>query len=200
MLIRADLASVIGLALDFGALDGSGANNEPLGVMRQPNIHAADFGPDANNGAVPSWEDTIEMAAMVLGANAVVLDMMRETTAEAMFVGNAATWKRLVTTPKVRGDGSAGFLLSERGRTGPFGFTLSNQMPSDLDKGTHMDSDLSAFLFGKLSDIFVLLWSGVDIEVDAATNRLRRLVTVSAFQDPAVLVRHPESFCRGVTW
>ena len=193
MLVRSDLASVISLALDYGALDGTGANNQPLGVMRQPNIHDASFGADANNGAAPSWANVIEMAAMVLGANAISLDPMRESTGAGLFVGNAATWKKLTTTPKVTGDGSAGFLL-DGGRIGPFGLSMSNQLAGNLTKGTHTDADLSAFLFGKLSDILVLLWSGVDIEVDAATERLRRLVTVSAFQDADVLIRHPESF------
>ena len=193
-LIRADLAQVIGLGLDLGALNGSGVSNEPRGVLNQPGVPVVNFGAE-NMGGGATWAKLLEMAATVLGENAIRVDMMREASAEGLYVGNAKTWRKLAETPKVTNDGSAGFLLGENGRIGMFPFTLSNQLPSNLNKGTYSDADLSALLFGKLSDILILLWSGIDIAVDAATQRLRRLIVATAFQDANVLIRRNESFC-----
>ena len=70
---------------------------------------------------------------------------------------------------------------------------VSNQVPSDLDKGTSTGV-CSGIIFGNWADLIVGMWGGLDIQVNPYSLDTTGAVRITAFQDVDVAVRHPESF------
>lgn len=184
MLIRMDFARVMALALDLAALTGDGQNNKPKGVMEATGIATVAIG---TNGGAPTWAKMVEMESKVAEDNALMGDL------------------RYVTNPKVRGKlkttekatNTAHFIWDGGSPSNPvngYPVVVSNQVPSDLTKGS--GSSLSAIVFGNLRDVIIGYWSGVDIDVNPYSGQLRRMITITAFQDVDVNVRHGESFAK----
>lgn len=183
MLLRMDFAAQMALALDMGALNGSGTSNQPTGVLRTTGIGSVVGG---TNGAAPTWEHIVDLETEVATDNALMGDLR--------YVVNAKTRGKLKTTQKVAGE--AKFIWDDYSMNMPlngYPAVVSNQVPSNLTKGS-ASAKASAMLFGNLRDILVGLWSGVDLEVNPYSGQLQRQITLSAFQDVDVAVRHPESF------
>jgi hypothetical protein len=70
---------------------------------------------------------------------------------------------------------------------------VSNQVRSDLDKGTSTGV-CSAIFFGNWADLIVAMWGVLDILVDPYTLSKSGGVRVVAMQDVDIGFRHPESF------
>ena len=71
----------------------------------------------------------------------------------------------------------------------------SNQIPSDLTKGT--GSSLSAIIFGNFSDLIVGSWGpGTELLVNPYSKDKEGVIKVVGFSFVDVGIRHPESFCR----
>lgn len=191
MLLRMDFAEVAALAIDAAALDGPGGLS-PTGVMRTPDVNTLAFGGDANTGGAPSWTNMVSVIEKVLGQNAVVIDPSMAMPSDACFVSNSAVWKTLKVTPKV--DGEPEYILGEDGRVCGFAFKLSNQAPRNVAKG-NSDANLSKLLFGRIRDIIIGLWSGLDLLPDPYSRAAFREIELHAWQDVDTAVRRPQSFC-----
>ena len=73
----------------------------------------------------------------------------------------------------------------------------SNQIPSDLTKGT--GSSLSAIIFGNFSDLIVGSWGpGIELLVNPYSKDKEGVIRIVGFSFVDVGIRHPESFCRVV--
>jgi hypothetical protein len=70
---------------------------------------------------------------------------------------------------------------------------VSNQVPSDLDKGTSTGV-CSAILFGNWADLIIGEWGGLDILVDPFTQGAAGTVRVIAHQDVDIQLRRVASF------
>ena len=68
MLVRDDLAAVLGRAIQGAAINGSGASNQPSGLLTL--ITAGVIG--GTNGAAPDWQDIIDLETAVAVGNADV--------------------------------------------------------------------------------------------------------------------------------
>lgn len=146
--VRDDLAKQIALALDTAAVNGSGASNQPRGVMNQAGIGVVAMG---TNGAAL----TFDAAADLMGAVA-------DVNAERGAVG-------FLTNTKVRR--AAAKLKDTQGR--PLGMDVvfqgmprafSNVVPSNLTKGT--GTNLSAMLYGNWRELLIADWGPLDIMVN----------------------------------
>jgi HK97 family phage major capsid protein len=69
---------------------------------------------------------------------------------------------------------------------------MSNQVPSNLVKGT--SSDCSAIIFGNWADLIIGQWGTVDVLVDPYTGGAAGTVRVRVLQDVDIGIRHAESF------
>jgi HK97 family phage major capsid protein/HK97 family phage prohead protease len=183
--VRADLAGVLALAIDLAGISGTGADNQPTGILNTTGIGAVVCGdPD---GAAPVWADIVGLETEVAIDNADV--------GALAYLSNAKVRGKLKQTEKA--SNTAQFVW-EKGLEAGFGemngyrAAVSNQVPSDLTKGA--GTALSAILFGNFADLILAMWGTLDILVDPYTGSTAGTVRVVALQDADIGVRNPESF------
>lgn len=183
--VRGDLARTLALALDAAGLAGTGASNQPTGILSTTGIGDVAGG---DNGLAPAWSHVVDLETEVAIDNADV--------GALAYLTNAKVRGKLKQTEKTS---NTGLFVWENGVEAGYGLLngyragVSNQVPSTLDKGTSTGV-CSAMIFGNWADLIYGLWGTVDITVDPYTNSTSGTVRVVALQDADVGVRHPESF------
>jgi HK97 family phage major capsid protein len=182
--VRLDLSTVLALALDAAAIAGTGADNQPTGILNTTGIGDVACGdPD---GAAPVWADIVGLETEVAVDNADIGALAYLTNAKAR--GKLKVTEKATNTGQfVWENGTDGFGLLNGYRA-----AASNQVPSNLTKGA--GTALSAIIFGNFSDLILALWGTVDILVDPYTGSTTGTVRVVALQDADIGVRHAESF------
>jgi HK97 family phage major capsid protein len=181
MLVRDDLAAVLGRAVQGAAISGSGSSNQPSGLLTL--ITASVIG--GTNGAAPDWQDIIDLETAVAVGNA--------------DVGTLG----YLTNPKVRGklkstqkfSSTNGQPVYEQGDTPLNGYRagITNAVPSNLTKGS-ASGVCSAIIFGNFADLMIGMWGALDLMVDPYTGSSAGTVRVVALQDVDIAVRNLESF------
>lgn len=184
--VRTDLAKVIALEIDRAAIHGSGASNQPIGIVATSGIGSVAGGA---NGAIPTWANIVDLETQVANANADIGSLA--------YLTNAKVRGKLKTVEKAAS--SAAQFIWEKGAGNGFGelngyrAAATNQVSSALTKGASAGI-CSAILFGNFADLLIGFWSGLDLLVDPYTGGTAGTVRVVAMQDTDVAVRHPESF------
>jgi HK97 family phage major capsid protein len=191
MFVRNDLASTIAVALDAAALHGTGASNQPTGIVSTSGIGAVYAGGaaanDTNaNGAELVWADIVNLETAVSVANA---DLGRLS-----YMTNAKVRGKLKQTAKVSSSDSV--MVWDVNNSGSplngYACWATNQVRSNLTKGT--STNLSALIYGNWADLVEALWGVLDILVDPYTGSNSGTVRVNMFQDADIGVRQPGSF------
>ena len=178
-LVRSDLATVLGLAIDLAGIAGTGLSNQPTGILNTAGIGDVAGG---TNGAAPTWANIVGLESEVSVANADV--------GRLHYLTNALVRGKLKTTEKAAS--TAQFIWNGNDVNG-YEALVSNQVPSDLDKGTSTGV-ASAIIFGNFADLLIGMWGGLDIMADPYTASTSGTVRVVALQDADIAVRHAESF------
>lgn len=178
-LVQQDLATVLGLAIQQAAISGTGASNQPSGLLTLITPSVA----GGTDGLAPTWAHIVELESDVSVANADVGTLS--------YLTNAKVRGKLKGTSKVSGQN--GFVW-DGGDTPLNGYraAVSNAVPSNLTKGT--GTNLSAIIFGNWSDLLIGMWGTLDLMVDPYSLSTAGSVRVVALQDVDVAVRHAESF------
>jgi len=169
-LIRNDIAQSMALAIDAGALEGSGTSGNPTGIKNTAGINTVTFA-----GANPTWAETVNMESQVAVDNALIGNLS--------YIMRADDYGSLKTTEKATG--TAQFVVDRDGRVNNYSVVVSNQPTS----GDHY--------FGNFSDLLVGFFGGLDIIVDPYTNSSSGTVRVVGIQMIDVAVRNAVSFCLG---
>ena len=173
--VRNDLATVLAIAQDLAAVNGSGTAPEPQGIIGTTGIGSVAIGSD------PTFTTVVNLEKEVATDNALNGSLSYCASAKA-----AAKLKRTEIATN-----TAKFVL-EGGQVNGYPLYVSNQMPGSGSGAT----EISTILFGNFSDLLIGNWNGIDVVVDpytSAANRQVRLV-VSLWTDMAV--RHAESFAK----
>jgi HK97 family phage major capsid protein/HK97 family phage prohead protease len=184
--VQRDLAQVVALAIDLAAINGSGASNQPTGILNTSGIGDVAGG---TNGAAPTWANIIELWSDVAIANAAF--------GNTGYLTNAKVAGKLMTTEKAAN--TAQFVCpgfpDANGITNFGGARagISNQVPSNLTKGT-ANAIASAIIFGNWADLIIGQWGTLDLMVDPYSNSTSGTVRVVALQDVDIAIRHAESF------
>ena len=178
--VRRDLAMAVALGVDFAALHGTGASNQPRGIAATAGIGAVVGGA---NGAAPDWADIVGLETAVSVANADANNLAYLTNAKVR--GALKQTEKAATT--------AQFVWSDKGEMNGNRAEVSNQVSSTLTKGT-ATSVCSAIFYGNWADLIIAFWSGVDIVVDPFTLSKSGGVRIVVHQDCDVAPRHPQSF------
>lgn len=177
--VRNDLATVLALAIDLAAINGTAADNQPRGLLATSGIGDVAGGAA---GAAPTWANMVELESDVAIANADVGTMG--------YLTNAKVRGKLKTTSKVSGQN--GFIW-EDGMVNGYNAAVSNQVPSNLVKGGS-GAVCSAIIFGNWSDLIIGQWGTLDLMVDPYSGSTSGTVRVVALQDVDIAVRHAVSF------
>lgn len=178
--VSADLAMVLGLAIQRAAIAGGSVANEPSGILAK--IAASVIG--GANGGAPDWDSVVDLETAVSVANADVGTLA--------YLTNAKVRGKLKKT-FVDGPGT-GERVWQKGSEPLNGYraAVTNAVPSNIAKGT--GSNLSALIFGNFADLVIGMWGGLDLMVDPYTHSTTGTVRVTALQDVDVGVRNIESF------
>ncbi|MBG1232979.1 phage major capsid protein [Aestuariivirga litoralis] len=186
-LVRGDIAAVIALGIDLGALHGSGSSNQPTGLAGQTGVNVVALG---TNGAAPAWADMVNMETQIAVANADVANMG--------YLSNAKVRGKLKTTLVASSAGSD-FIWGKEldangfGQVNGYKAGVSNQVSSTLTKGS-ASGICSGIFFGNWADLLIGQWSGLDMLVDPYSNSLNGALRIVAFMDVDVACRHGQSF------
>lgn len=176
-----DLAVNLGLGIQQAAINGSGASNQPSGLLTR--VTASVIG--GTNGLAPTWQHMIDLETNVAMSNADVGSMA--------YLVNAKVRGKLKSTQKFAS--TNGMPIWDSGATPINGYqaAVTNAVPSNLVKGTS-GSTCSAIIFGNFSDLMIGMWGGVDLIRDPYANSTTGGVRIVALQDVDVNVRNVESF------
>lgn len=179
-MVQTDLAAVLGLAIQQAAISGTGASNQPSGILTQ--VAASVIG--GTNGLAPTWAHMVQLESDVATANADVGSLA--------YLTNAKVRGKLKTTSKVSGQN--GFIWDE-GTTPVNGYraAVTNAVPSNLTQGTS-SGVCSAIIFGNFADLVVGMWGGLDLMVDPYSGSTAGTVRVVAMQDVDIALRNTVSF------
>ena len=180
-MVQSDLAQVLGLAIQQAAISGTGASNQPTGLLTA--ITPSVIG--GANGLAPTWQNMIDLEAAVATANADVGSMA--------YLTNAKVRGKLKSTQKF--SGTNGQPVWDQGNTPINGYraAITNSVPSNLTKGTS-SGVASAILFGNFQDLIIGMWGSLDLMVDPYTGSTAGTVRVVTLQDVDVAIRNVESF------
>ena len=173
-LVRDDLAQSIALAIDLGALAGSGSSGQPTGIKNTGGINVVDFG--AAPDLIPTYAQVVELETKVREDNALGNG--------GAYIANATMYGALKSVEKAAN--TAQFVVEPGGTMNGYRTVVSNQVAS---------GDL---YFGDFrNNLLIGMFGGLDIVVDPYTSSTSGNVMVIALQSCDVAVRHATAFCIG---
>ena len=167
-LIRDDLTQALALAIDLGALAGSGSSGQPTGIKNTSGVNTTTFA-----AANPTFAEIVGMESAVAADNALVGNLS--------YICKPADYGTLKTTSKDTGSGQ--FVVEPDGNMNGYGVIRSNQVTS------------GDFYFGNFSDLLIGMYGGLDITVDPYALSTSGGIRIIALQTVDVAVRHAVSFC-----
>jgi HK97 family phage major capsid protein/HK97 family phage prohead protease len=179
-LVRNDLAAVNALGIDLAAISGTGAGNQPTGILNQAGITILALGA---NGAIPTFGDFVNMETELYKANVPI------------------TKAGYLTTPGIRGKmkntavlaNTAALPVWTGSEVNGYNAQVSNQVPSTLTKGTSVGV-AHAVIFANWPDLLIAEWGVMEIIVDPYAKKKQALVEVTSFVMVDIGVRYPVSF------
>lgn len=178
--VQEQLATDLALGIQQAAINGTGAANQPAGILTQVTTTVV----GGANGGLPTWLHIVQAESDVAAANADVGTMA--------YLTNARVRGRLKTTSMVSGQN--GFIWA--GNDTPlngYRAAVTNAVPSNLTKGTAVGV-CSAIIFGNFADLIIGMWGGLELIVDPYTGSTSGNVRVTALQDVDVAIRNVASF------
>ena len=166
--ITRSLLKSMALGLDLGILAGTGAANQPKGILNITGVNTQNV---ASAGA-PTWAETVGFKTKVASDNAA--------NGKLAFVTTSGVCGNMETTSK---DSGSGIFIKEGDRVAGRAVYESNQLAANT------------IIYGNFEDVFVGLWDVLDIMPDMATKAKSGGMVLRTFQDADVAIGHAESFC-----
>lgn len=166
-LVRDDLTQALALAIDKGALEGSGSSGQPTGILNTSGVNK----PTAFAAAVPTFAEMVALETAVAEDNALMGNLA--------YITDAATYGGLKTKAK---DSGSGLFVIENGQANGYNVIRSQQCTA------------GNVYFGNFSDLLIGMWAGLDLTVDPYTASSSGTVRIVALQTVDVAVRHAVSF------
>ena len=167
-LIRDDLTQALALAIDLGALAGSGSSGQPTGIKNTSGINTTTFA-----AANPTVAEVVAMESAVANDNALLGSLG--------YICRPADYGTLKTTEKATN--TAQFVVEPDGRINGYNVVRSNQVTS------------GDFYFGNFADLLIGMYGGLDITVDPYALSTSGGIRIVALQTVDTAVRHATSFC-----
>mgnify|MGYP001195920605 CR=1 FL=1 len=166
-LVRDDLTQALALAIDKGALEGSGSSGQPTGILNTVGVNK----PTAFAAAVPTFAEMVALETALAEDNALLGNLA--------YITDAATYGGLKTKAKDAGSGM---------------FVLENNEANGYRVIRSQQATAGNVYFGNFSDLLIGMWGGLDLTVDPYTASSSGTVRIVALQSVDVAVRHAVSF------
>lgn len=166
-LVRDDLTQALALAIDKGALEGTGLSGQPTGILSTVGVNK----PTAFAAAVPTFAEMVAMETAVAEDNALFGNLA--------YITDAATYGGLKTKAK---DAGSGMFVLEGGQANGYNVIRTQQ------------STAGNVYFGNFADCMIGMWGGLDLTVDPYSASSTGTVRIVALQTVDVALRNPVSF------
>ncbi len=174
-IVENDIAAVVGLALDLGALNGSGSSNQPKGILQNTNIGSVTLG---GNGGTMAWGNWVDLETKIGVANAdgsrmsyLTNSQQRGTAKKSAVLGNTASGIPIWTGVPGEFDG----------QVNGYRALASQQVPSNLTKGTST-TVCSSILFGAFEHLLIgMFGAGFETIVDPYSRKFQGMIEVTAW-------------------
>lgn len=166
-LVRDDLTQALALAIDKGALEGTGLSGQPTGILSTVGVNK----PAAFAAAVPTFAEMVALETAVAEDNALFGNLA--------YITDAATYGGLKTKAK---DAGSGMFVLEGGQANGYNVIRTQQ------------STAGNVYFGNFADCMIGMWGGLDLTVDPYTSSTTGTVRIVALQTVDVALRNPVSF------
>lgn len=170
-LVRSDMLEGIALAIDHAAFNGSGASNQPLGLLNTAGVQTLTLADTA--GKVPTWEEIVQMEGM--------LDDVEGLSGQLAYAFRPGIHSALKVAKKDAGSGR--FVIEGNDCNGYMPYK-SSQLPA------------KASLFGDYSQVMIGTWGMVELIPDR--NVKTGGLDIGCHQLADVAVRRAEQFVKGV--
>jgi len=167
--VRMDIERGIALAIDIGILNGSGAANQPTGILNTTGVGTVTI----SSAGDPTWAEAVAFETDVAEANADVGTLYYIT--RPAVVGNMKVKSK---------DSGSGRYVMENNQVNGYDVLRTTQLPTNT------------ILFGNFADTILAMWGVLDITVDRATKAKSGGIVLRAFQDADVGVRHGASYSK----
>lgn len=183
-----DLAARHAVLIDKMAIQGTGASNQPTGILNTAGVGSVAMG---INGGNPTYKAIVALETQVSGANVAVQPPWDE---EVPAVGAFLTTPQMVDSlRRVDRTTISGQQVIQSGTCLDYPFAPSTNVPSNLVKGTS-GAVCHAIIFGRWSELLIGLWAGLQIVVDPFTLKKQGMIEVTSFQLYDIALRHVASF------
>ncbi len=183
--VRNDLVRINALGLDLAAINGSGSANQPRGILNQTGIGSVAGG---TNGLAPDWSHIVGLESAVANANADLGErgyLTNTSVRGKLKQVQKATYLDFIWKDAPGGNGI--------GEMNGYKAGASNQVPSNLDKGTSVGV-CSAILFGNWSELLIGEWGVLELITDPYAQKKKGNIEVTSFIMADINVRHAVSF------
>jgi HK97 family phage major capsid protein len=179
-MVRDDLSLVNALAFDKAGIDGSGASNQPRGVINTSGIGSVAGG---TNGAAPTYANIVDLETAVAAANA--------DDGTLGYLTTPTMRGKLKQTQQFAGTNGVPVWVGKNEVNGYNG-QVSTQVPSALVKGT--SSDCHAIIFGDFSQMIFGEWGVLELVVDPFRLKKQGMIEVTSFMMGDVAIRQAAAF------
>jgi HK97 family phage major capsid protein/HK97 family phage prohead protease len=180
-LMRTDMLQGVSETIDKAVIYGAGGN-APTGILNTTGLSLV---PSGTNGGAITYANISTMIANVDTANGLL-------TGRGTFVTNSQVANKLRTTLRNPAGTGSEFISDNRDELLGYRYLQSQNVPSNLTKGT--GANLSAIIFGDWSQVIIGDFGSPEIIVDPYTNSTNGDVIVSIFGFVDVGIRHIQSF------
>lgn len=160
----------VGLGVDHAIINGTGTNNQPLGLLATPAIQ----GNSVTFGGAPTWAKVVEMESVVANANGL--------GGNGFYLTNPKVRGKFKTVAKESG-AAMGFIMEPDGSVNGYECLVTSLMPSNLGASP---GNKSAILFcGDPSQIHIAFFGGdaLDVLVDPYSHSKAGAVLVNVYLD-----------------
>ncbi len=181
-IVRDDLLNSIAQKIEDVAIEG-GASNEPTGITGTTGIGSVAIG---TNGGAMTWAKVTDLVKEVEVDNAAI------NANTLAYLTNPKVKSHLASTAKVASTDSVMLLDAPWDQLYGYNLAVTNNVPSDLTKGTLTTA--SAMIFGDFSQLMIGFFSTPDVLIDPYTGGSSGAVRIRVIQEVDVAVRHAQSF------
>lgn len=178
-LIEYELQSAQAQALQTAAINGTGADNQPTGILNTSGIGAVAGG---TNGLAPTYGNIIGLETEVAIDNA--------DQGSLYYLTNAKIRGKLKQTEKASGTAQFVWVGSEMNG---YPAMVTNAVPSNLTKGTSSEV-CSAIIYGDFSKLYIGQWGGMDMIVDPYSLKKKGEVEVTVISYHDIALVHAQAF------
>ncbi len=188
-LVRQDLTLITAIEVDRAAINGSGASNQPTGILNVAGVGLVALG---TNGAQPIWDNFVDLERTVEAANA-----LRGTLGYLSTPGIKARMKKVAQISGTTGIPVWSYETSpltgqREGEVNGYRAEASTNVPSNLTKGTST-TVCHAALFGNWQEVLIGQWLAVEIIVDPYRLKKQGMIEVTSIVMVDVGLRHAAS-------